>query len=79
MSIAMEKFASEGHFASYNPFSRETARIAVFQLQCRSCGFEPDAFVTARVSARSAVANPGNVLRGLGAFLRMHSDHKFRG
>jgi len=47
MSIAMEKFASEGHFATYNPFRHENQRIAVFQLQCRCCGYEPDAYVSA--------------------------------
>ena len=46
MSIAMEKFASEGHFATYDPFRHETQRIAVFQLQCRCCGYEPEAFLT---------------------------------
>ncbi len=46
MVISMEKFASEGHFATYNPFLRLVHRVAVFQLQCRSCGFEPEEAVT---------------------------------
>lgn len=47
MSIAMEKFASEGHFATYDPFRHELTRIAVFTLQCRNCGYEAEAAVTA--------------------------------
>ena len=69
MSIAMEKFASEGHFASYNPFGRETQRIAVFQLQCHNCGYEPDAFVSApricpkcRGESWERFARPGSIL-----------------
>lgn len=47
MSIQMEPFASEGHFATYNPFRRADTQIAMFQLQCRSCGFEPTESVVA--------------------------------
>ncbi len=46
MSISMERFGSEGHFATYNPFPPLQARTTVFQLQCRCCGFEPEAVVT---------------------------------
>lgn len=46
MSIGMEKFGSQGHFATYNPFEAPS-RITIFQLQCRSCGFEPDNAVVA--------------------------------
>lgn len=42
MSISMERFSSEGHFATYDPFRRETPRVVMFQLQCRCCGYEPD-------------------------------------
>jgi hypothetical protein len=45
MSISMERFASEGQFATYNPFAAST-RVAVFTIQCRACGFEPDDVVT---------------------------------
>ena len=69
MSIAMEKFASEGHFATYDPFRREHQRVAVFQMQCRCCGYEPDAFVTAprvcpkcRGEAWERFARPGSIL-----------------
>ena len=42
MSIGMQRFASEGHFATYDPFARPAAPAGVFQLQCRCCGFEPE-------------------------------------
>lgn len=45
MSISMDRFASEGAFATYDPF-RSTHRIQIFQLQCRSCGFDPDNTIT---------------------------------
>jgi hypothetical protein len=42
MSISMEKFAAEGHFAVYHPEPRFARPVTVFQLQCRSCGYEPE-------------------------------------
>jgi len=45
MSISMERFASEGHFTTYNPAVSGVDRVTIFQLQCRACGFEPDAAV----------------------------------
>lgn len=47
MSIGTDKFASTGHFATYDPFRQAPERVAVFQLQCRSCGFEPEDVVVA--------------------------------
>ena len=47
MSISMEKFGSEGTFATYNPFEAAVQRVAIFQIQCRCCGFEPEDAVTA--------------------------------
>ena len=47
MSISMEPFASEGHFATYDPFRTAPRTVAVFKMQCRSCGFEPDDTVVA--------------------------------
>jgi len=41
MSISIERFGSHGQFATYDPFARGLSRVAVFQLQCRSCGYEP--------------------------------------
>jgi hypothetical protein len=46
MSISMERFASEGRFLSYNPHASGVRPVTVFQLQCRSCGFEPEGAVT---------------------------------
>ena len=46
MSISMDRFASHGRFATYNPFQSAITRVTVFQLQCRSCGFEPEGSVT---------------------------------
>ena len=47
MSISMERFGSEGHYPTYDPVHRAHQRTTVFQLQCRSCGFEPSDVVTA--------------------------------
>lgn len=46
MSISMERFASTGRFLKYDPYVTEEHAVAVFQLQCRSCGFEPEGAVT---------------------------------
>ena len=46
MSISMDRFASEGQFVTYDPFNNAPQRIAVFTLQCRRCGFEPEQTVT---------------------------------
>ena len=42
MSISMERFGSQGHFAAYDPYQDTPQRVAVFQVQCRACGFEPE-------------------------------------
>lgn len=47
MSISMEKFASHGHFATYDPFARPDRGMNVFSLQCRSCGYEAESAVSA--------------------------------
>jgi hypothetical protein len=69
MSIGMQRFASEGHFATYDPFARPVERAAIFQLQCRCCGFEPeDVVVPPRVcpkchgEAWERFARPGSIL-----------------
>ena len=69
MSISMERFASEGRFATYDAFRSVPKRVDVFQLQCRCCGFEPDAFVTPpracpKCSGESweRFARPGSIL-----------------
>ena len=47
MPIGMEHFASEGHFATYDPYARPDTKVEVFTLQCRSCGYEPEDTVEA--------------------------------
>jgi hypothetical protein len=68
MSIGMDSFASEGHFATYDPF-RSSQRVNVFTLQCRCCGFEPeDVVVAPRVCPKchgeswERFAKPGSIL-----------------
>ncbi len=46
MSISAERFGSDGHFATYNPFPPMHAQTTVFTLQCRCCGYEPEGVVT---------------------------------
>lgn len=70
MSISMERFASEGHFATYDPFTNSQSRIMVFQLQCRSCGYEPEEVVVApkicpkcHGNSWERFARPGSILQ----------------
>jgi hypothetical protein len=46
MSISIDRFASEGQFASYDAFQASMMHVTVFQVQCRNCGFEPEGVVT---------------------------------
>ena len=69
MSIGMQRFASEGHFVTYDPFVKSVATVGVFQLQCRSCGFEPeDVVVAPRICPKchsqswERFAKPGSIL-----------------
>ena len=69
MPIGMTKFASEGHFATYDPFARPVETTQVFQLQCRSCGYEPEDVVAApricpkcHAKAWERFARPGSIL-----------------
>jgi hypothetical protein len=69
MSISMERFAAEGQFAKFDPYLEPHKRVAVFQLQCRSCGFEPeDAVVAPRICPKchgeswERFAKPGSIL-----------------
>lgn len=68
MSIGMEPFASEGHFATYNPLAGAGTTM-VFAVQCRSCGFEPEVAVTAprvcpkcHANSWERFARPGSIL-----------------
>jgi predicted Zn-ribbon and HTH transcriptional regulator len=69
MSISMERFGSQGQFLTYEPRHAMVARQTVFQLQCRSCGFEPaDVVVAPRVCPKchgeswERFAKPGSIL-----------------
>ena len=69
MSIGMQRFASEGHFATYDPFVRPPAAVGVFQLQCHSCGYEAEnAVVPPRMCPKchgeswERFAKPGSIL-----------------
>lgn len=42
MSIAIDRFAAKGFFPTYSPLN-ELPRVSMFYVQCRSCGFEPEA------------------------------------
>lgn len=46
MSIGTDRFESQGSFMTYDRFSARLQRTAVFQLQCRRCGYEPDDVIT---------------------------------
>ena len=70
MSISMERFGSQGHFATYDPHQQLPQRVAVFQVQCRSCGFEPEDVVRPpRVCPKchgeswERFARPGSILQ----------------
>ncbi len=69
MSISMEPFASGGHYPTYSPLESAVNRVAIFTLQCRSCGFEPyNAVVAPRLcpkchsNAWERFARPGSIL-----------------
>lgn len=69
MSISMDRFGSEGQFATFDRYQESVQRVAVFQIQCRSCGFEPaDTVVAPRVCPKchseswERFARPGSIL-----------------
>jgi hypothetical protein len=69
MSISMEKFAAEGHFATYDPHIPLAGKVSVFHLQCRCCGFEPeDTVIPPRLCPKchgqswERFAKPGGIL-----------------
>ena len=69
MSISMERFESTGQFATYDPFAGNSSRVAVFQLQCRCCGYEPENTVVApricpkcHAESFERFARPGSIL-----------------
>jgi len=69
MSISMERFGAQGQYVTYDPFARAVSRIAIFQLQCRCCGYEPeDSVVPPKVCPKCGAesferfARPGSIL-----------------
>ena len=69
MPIGMQRFASEGHFATYDPFAKPVERVEVFTVQCRCCGYEPENVVEAphvcpKCHSKSweRFARPGSIL-----------------
>jgi predicted Zn-ribbon and HTH transcriptional regulator len=69
MSISNERFAAEGLHLTYDPYEPTERRIAVFQMQCRSCGYEPEDAVTppktcpkCRSTSWERFALPGSIL-----------------
>jgi hypothetical protein len=69
MPIGMQRFASEGHFATYDPFAKPVQQVEVFALQCRCCGYEPEDVVeTPRICPKchskswERFARPGSIL-----------------
>lgn len=70
MSISTDRFAAEGLHLRYDPYEPAIDRIAVFQMQCRSCGFEPEDSVSpprscpkCRSNSWERFALPGSILR----------------
>ena len=45
MSISMDRFAAQGQFETYQPAPALAERAMVFQVQCHSCGYEPEGSV----------------------------------
>lgn len=75
MSIGMERFGSEGQFATYNTVPASLHPVIVFQMQCRCCGFEPDAVVTlprlcpkCHGESWERFAKPGSILDNAGRY-----------
>ncbi len=42
MSIGINAFEAQGSFATFDPYFEESERVAIFTLQCASCGDEPE-------------------------------------
>jgi hypothetical protein len=70
MSIGMERFGAVGLFATFDPHPVAFPRVKVFQLQCRSCGYEIDDVTGGDAVCPKCRANswerfvlPGSILR----------------
>lgn len=69
MSISIDRFESNGLFATYDPFAHGIRRVTVFSLQCHNCGYEPeDSVVAPKVCPKchgesfERFARPGSIL-----------------
>lgn len=69
MSIGMDRFAAHGSYPTYSPVAATVPTVAVFQVQCRCCGYEPeDAVVPPRLCPKchgkswERFAKPGSIL-----------------
>lgn len=69
MSYVMDRLVAKTEHASYDPHQTMSARFAVFVVQCRCCGFEPeDTVVPPRTcpkchgQAWERFARPGSIL-----------------
>jgi hypothetical protein len=76
MSISMDRFSTEGQFATFDPYAQANARVTVFRLQCRCCGFEPeDVVVAPRICPKchsqtwERFAKPGGTLENADRFV----------
>ena len=47
MVVSSDQVWANGEFPTYDPFSQGTQRAAMFVIQCRLCGFEPEDAVVA--------------------------------
>ena len=68
MSISMDRFSASGQFETYDPHQAVPQMTAMFHLQCRSCGFEPEDVVSApalpkcHAQAWERFTRPGSIL-----------------
>ena len=69
MPISFDRFESQGHFATFDPFVMVAKPVTMFTLQCRCCGYEPqDVVVPPRLCPKchgeswERFARPGSIL-----------------
>ena len=69
MSIGMDRFAAAGTYPTYDMFASAAQSAAIFSVQCRCCGFEPeDVVVPPRLCPKchgqswERFAKPGSIL-----------------
>ena len=79
MSISTDGFGSSGNFLTYRRYRPVPSQTLMFHLECRRCGYEPDAVVAPlgrcpRCNERvwERFARPGSILE---AAARFDNDH----